>query len=58
VRLGFGTRSEDLKKSYLVTFLGEEELDHKKTAFFQSCRARRQCGTDACRSPGALARNG
>ncbi len=30
-RLGFGTRSEDLKKSYLVTVTGEEELDHKKT---------------------------
>jgi len=35
VRLGFGTRSEDLKKSYLVTFLGEEELDHKKTAMLE-----------------------
>jgi outer membrane lipoprotein-sorting protein len=32
VRLGFGTRSEDMKKSYLITFLGEEEFDHKKTA--------------------------
>jgi outer membrane lipoprotein-sorting protein len=30
-RLGFGTRSEDLKKSYLITVTGEEELDHKKT---------------------------
>jgi outer membrane lipoprotein-sorting protein len=30
-RLGFGTRSEDLKKSYSVTVTGEEELDHKKT---------------------------
>jgi outer membrane lipoprotein-sorting protein len=30
-RLGFGTRSEDLKKSYLVAVTGEEELDHKKT---------------------------
>lgn len=35
VRLGFGTRSEDLKKSYLVTYLGEEELDHKKTAMLE-----------------------
>jgi outer membrane lipoprotein-sorting protein len=35
VRLGFGTKSEDLKKSYLVTFLGEEELDHKKTAMLE-----------------------
>jgi outer membrane lipoprotein-sorting protein len=31
VRLGFGTKSEDLKKSYLVTVIGEEELDHRKT---------------------------
>jgi outer membrane lipoprotein-sorting protein len=35
VRLGFGTKSEDIKKSYLVTFLGEEELDHKKTAMLE-----------------------
>lgn len=31
VRLGFGTKSEDLKKSYLVSVLDEEELDHRKT---------------------------
>jgi outer membrane lipoprotein-sorting protein len=30
-RLGFGTRSEDLKKSYAVNVTGEEEVDHKKT---------------------------
>jgi outer membrane lipoprotein-sorting protein len=30
VRLGFGTRAEDMKKSYLITFLGEEELDQKR----------------------------
>jgi outer membrane lipoprotein-sorting protein len=30
-RLGFGTRSEDLKKSYEVNVTGEEEVDHKKT---------------------------
>jgi outer membrane lipoprotein-sorting protein len=35
VRLGFGTKSEDLKKSYLVTLVGEEELDHKKTAVME-----------------------
>jgi outer membrane lipoprotein-sorting protein len=35
VRLGFGTRSEDMKKSYLITFLGEEDLDHKKTAMLE-----------------------
>jgi outer membrane lipoprotein-sorting protein len=31
IRLGFGTKSEDLKKSYLVTVINEEELDHRKT---------------------------
>jgi outer membrane lipoprotein-sorting protein len=31
IRLGFGTKSEDLKKSYVVTVTGEEELDRRKT---------------------------
>jgi outer membrane lipoprotein-sorting protein len=31
VLLGFGTKSENVRKSYLVTVLGETELDHKKT---------------------------
>jgi outer membrane lipoprotein-sorting protein len=31
VLLGFGTKSENLKKSYEVRLLGETELDHKKT---------------------------
>jgi outer membrane lipoprotein-sorting protein len=31
IRLGFGTKSEDLKKSYVVTATGEEELDRRKT---------------------------
>jgi len=31
IRLGFGTKSEDLKKSYLVTVTGEEQLDNRKT---------------------------
>ena len=35
VRLGFGTRSEDLKKSYLVTVIGEEDLDHRKTILLE-----------------------
>jgi outer membrane lipoprotein-sorting protein len=35
VRLGFGTKSEDLKKSYLVTFTGEEDLDNKKAAVLE-----------------------
>jgi outer membrane lipoprotein-sorting protein len=30
IRLGFGTKSDDLKKSYEVTVTGEEELDHRK----------------------------
>ena len=34
-RLGFGTKSEDLKKSYLVTVTGEEDLDHKKTVVLE-----------------------
>ena len=35
VRLGFGTRGEDLKKSYLVTLTSEEDLDHRKTALLE-----------------------
>lgn len=35
IRLGFGTKSEDLKKSYLVTVTGEEELDHKKSVVME-----------------------
>jgi outer membrane lipoprotein-sorting protein len=35
IRLGFGTKSEDLKKSYLVTVTAEEELDHKKTVLLE-----------------------
>ncbi len=31
VLLGFGTKSESIKKSYLVSVAGEEEIDHKKT---------------------------
>ncbi|HJX97206.1 MAG TPA: outer membrane lipoprotein-sorting protein [Candidatus Acidoferrum sp.] len=34
-RLGFGTKSEDLKKSYQVAVTGEEELDHKKTVVLE-----------------------
>jgi len=30
IRLGFGTKSEDLKKSYLVTVTGEEQFDNRK----------------------------
>ena len=35
IRLGFGTKSEDIKKSYLVTVTGEEELDHKKAVVLE-----------------------
>ena len=35
VRLGFGTKGEDIKKSFLVAVLGEEELDHKKTVMLE-----------------------
>jgi len=35
VRLGFGTKSEDLKKSYLVTVTGEQDLDHKKVVILE-----------------------
>jgi outer membrane lipoprotein-sorting protein len=31
VLLGFGTKSENVRKSYEVTVIGETELDHKKT---------------------------
>lgn len=33
--LGFGTRSEDLKKNYLVTVLDEPELDRRKTVHLE-----------------------
>ena len=35
VRLGFGTRADDLRKSYLVSVVGEEELDHKKAVVLE-----------------------
>jgi outer membrane lipoprotein-sorting protein len=35
VRLGFGTKSEDLKKSYSVSVTGEEDLDHRKTVLLE-----------------------
>lgn len=35
VRLGFGTRSDFIKKSYLVSVVGEEDLDHKKTVILE-----------------------
>src|ERR1043166_474970 len=35
VRLGFGTRSEDLRKSFDVKFSGEQELDGRKTLLLE-----------------------
>ncbi len=35
IRLGFGTKSEDMKKSYLVTVTGEEDFDHRKTVVLE-----------------------
>lgn len=35
VLLGFGTKGENLKKSYLVTVLGEETLDSRKTVLVE-----------------------
>ena len=35
ILLGFGTKGENVKKSYLVAVTGEEELDHKKTVVLE-----------------------
>lgn len=35
VLLGFGTKSDNIKKSYVVSFMGEEELDRKKTVLLE-----------------------
>jgi outer membrane lipoprotein-sorting protein len=35
IKLGFGTKSEDLKKSYTVNLAGEEDFDGKKTALLE-----------------------
>jgi outer membrane lipoprotein-sorting protein len=35
VLLGFGTRGDSIKKSYLVSVVGEEELDHKKAVVLE-----------------------
>lgn len=31
MRLGFGTKSQDLRKSYDINLVGEEQIDHRKT---------------------------
>jgi outer membrane lipoprotein-sorting protein len=35
VRLGFGTRSEDLRKSFNVAFIAEQDLDGRKTLLLE-----------------------
>jgi outer membrane lipoprotein-sorting protein len=35
VLLGFGTKSENVEKSYTVALKGEEDLDHKKTVVLE-----------------------
>jgi outer membrane lipoprotein-sorting protein len=35
MRLGFGTKSQDLRKSYDITLTGEEEIDHRKTLLLE-----------------------
>jgi outer membrane lipoprotein-sorting protein len=35
VLLGFGTKGEDLKKGYLLTVLGEETFDNRKTVLIE-----------------------
>ena len=35
VRLGFGTRSEDLRKSFSVAFVSEQEFDGKRTVLLE-----------------------
>ena len=35
MRLGFGTKSQDLQKSYDIKLMGEEELDHHKTMLLE-----------------------
>src|SRR5882762_2158885 len=35
VLLGFGTKSDNIRKSYLVSVVGEEELDHKKAVVLE-----------------------
>jgi outer membrane lipoprotein-sorting protein len=35
MRLGFGTKSQDLRKSYDINLTGEEEIDHHKTLLLE-----------------------
>jgi outer membrane lipoprotein-sorting protein len=35
MRLGFGTKSQDLRKSYDIKLVGEEEIDHRKALLLE-----------------------
>lgn len=35
MRLGFGTKSQDLRKSYDINLVGEEEIEHKKALLLE-----------------------
>ena len=35
MRLGFGTKGQDLRKSYDINLTGEEEVDHRKTLLLE-----------------------
>ncbi len=35
MRLGFGTKSQDLRKSYDINWTGEEEIEHRKTLLLE-----------------------
>lgn len=35
MRLGFGTKSQDLRKSYDINLKGEEEIEHRKTVLLE-----------------------
>jgi outer membrane lipoprotein-sorting protein len=35
MRLGFGTKSQDLQRSYDIKLVGEEEVDHRKTVLLE-----------------------
>jgi outer membrane lipoprotein-sorting protein len=35
MRLGFGTKSQDLRKSYEINLVGEEDIDHRKTLLLE-----------------------
>jgi len=52
--LGFGTKGDTLKKNYVVTLIGEEEFDNRKTVVLEltpkSDQARSQIARFGCGS--------